>query len=73
MVKIYSKLLKDIYTIHSHGNNIIQKKDMDNVIKLECLLYYNYFNKITGKVKNLQGLLQNLHKIGMNFQKSIMN
>lgn len=39
---------------------------MDNVIKLECLLYYNYFNKITGKVKNLQGLLQNLHKIGRN-------
>lgn len=66
MVKVYSKLLKDIYTIHSHGNNIIQKKDMDNVIKLECLLYYNYFNKITGKVKNLQGLLQNLHKIGRN-------
>lgn len=64
MIKGYNKLIKDIYTVHKHGNNLIQKKEFPNIIKLECLLYYNYLYQFTADVKELRSLLQNLHKIG---------
>lgn len=59
-----SQLTNIIYQIHENGKNILIKKEINQALKFECLLYFNYIHGITKELNDLRYLLQGMHKIG---------